>query len=105
MPDYAFIDVQVSAEYVVYAIRETARLSGQRISVVGVSQGGIEPRWALKWWPDIHERVASYVGMATPNHGSVYGNGCAGSCIPSGLAAGGRRQLITARNRGDSETP
>jgi hypothetical protein len=101
MPDYAFVDVQVSAEYVVYAIRQTARLSKQRISVVGLSQGGIEPRWALKWWPDIHDYVASYVGMATPNHGSVYGNGCAGSCIPSVWQQAVGANLIKALNRGN----
>jgi hypothetical protein len=104
MPDYAFVDVQVSAEYVVYAIRQAARLSGQRISVVGVSQGGIEPRWALKWWPDIHDDVASYVGMATPNHGSLYGNGCAGSCIPSVWQQAVGSNLLSALNRG-TEAP
>src|SRR5258708_2763923 len=104
MPDYAFVDVQVSSEYVVYAIRQTARRAGARISVVGLSQGGIEPRWALKWWPDIHDEVASYVGMATPNHGSVYGNGCVGSCVPAVWQQAVGSNFIRALNRG-SEAP
>src|SRR5258708_36472169 len=40
MPDYAFVDVQVSAKYVVYAIRQMPRLSNQRIAEGGVIQPG-----------------------------------------------------------------
>jgi hypothetical protein len=107
MPDYAFVDVQVSVEYVVYAIRETARRAHARITTIGLSQGGIEPRWALKWWPDIHDHVSSYIGMATPNHGSFYGNGCVANvttCVPAVWQQAIGSNFLTALNR-DTETP
>jgi hypothetical protein len=105
MPDYAFVDIQVSVQYVVYAIREVARRSHGRITTVGLSQGGIQPRWALKWWPDIHQVVASFVDMATPNHGALFGNGaCVSSCVPAVWQQAVGAHLIDALNR-DTETP
>jgi triacylglycerol lipase len=104
MPEYAFVDVQVSVEYVVYAIREVARRSHQRISVVGVSQGGVEPRMALKWWPDIHNLMASYVGMATPNHGATFGASCVYNCVPAVWQQRQNSNLLDALNSG-TETP
>src|SRR5438105_548448 len=46
-------DIQDSAEYVVYAVRELARRSGKRIAIVAHSQGGFAAVWALKYWPDL----------------------------------------------------
>lgn len=112
MPDLALGDIQISSEYVVYALRTMARTSGQKVSVVGLSQGAIEPRWAIRWWPDIRTIVDDYVSMAGTNHGSYFGNAaCASDCLPAlwqqyirteGYRAAPR--LLTALNAGD-ETP
>jgi hypothetical protein len=85
MPDRLLIDIQTTSEYVVHAIRTVARRSGQRISVVGLSQGAIQPRWALRWWPDLRHLVDDYVSMAGTNRGSVFADAsCAASpCIAS----------------------
>jgi pimeloyl-ACP methyl ester carboxylesterase len=52
LPDLALNDIQTAAEYVVHAIRAIAVKSGKKVDVVGYSQGGLEPRWAVKYWLD-----------------------------------------------------
>ena len=85
LPNRSSGDIQVSAEYVVYAIRAMARKSGRKIAIVGHSQGGLDTRWALRWWPDLRNLVSDVVMFATPNHGAVYSDtACTG---PSMCAA------------------
>lgn len=85
MPDRLLVDIQTTTEYVVHAIRVVARRSGQRVSVVGLSQGALQPRWALRWWPDLRHLVDDYVSMAGTNRGSVFADSaCAASpCLAS----------------------
>lgn len=105
LPGRAVGDIQVSAEYVVYAVRQIAQRSGRLVDVVGHSQGGLEPRWAIKWWPDVPVLVDDLVMLGTPNHGTVVANaggafGCHDSChqMTQGSA------FLGALNGGD-ETP
>jgi len=72
LPDVSAGDIQVSTEYVVFAIRTMARASGRKVAVVGHSQGGLEARWALRWWPDLRRLVSDVIMLATPNHGSAF---------------------------------
>jgi len=72
LPDVSAGDIQVSTEYVVYAIRVMARESGRRVAVIGHSQGGLEARWALRWWPDLRHLVSDVIMLATPNHGALF---------------------------------
>jgi hypothetical protein len=72
LPDKAAGDIQASTEYVVFAIRDIARRSGRRVAVVTHSQGGLEARWALRWWPDVRHLVADVVMLAPPNYGAVF---------------------------------
>ena len=85
LPDRSLVDIQTSTEYVVHAIRTVARRSGQPISVVGLSQGALQPRWALKFWPDLAPLVDDYISMAGTNRGSIFADSaCAGSpCLAS----------------------
>jgi len=85
MPDRLLVDIQRTSEYVVHAIRTVARRSGHRISVVGLSQGALQPRWALRFWPDLPRLVDDYVSMAGTNRGTVFADAaCAGgSCLAS----------------------
>lgn len=69
-PDRGFGDLQVSAEYVVNAIRRVHEQSGRRIAMIGHSQGALMPRWALKWWPSARDLVEDFVLHAGPNHGT-----------------------------------
>lgn len=112
LPNFAFDDVQVTSEYVVFAIRRMAELVGAKISVVGISQGALQPRWAIKWWPDIRNLVDDYVSMAGTNHGSYFGNAsCSSDCLPAlwqqSIRTEGYRatsRFLNALNWGD-ETP
>jgi hypothetical protein len=74
-PNNAMGDAQVSAEYVVYAIRYVHEISGRKVQILGHSQGGTEPRFALRFWPDLRPMVDDYITFAATNHGSVTVNG------------------------------
>jgi hypothetical protein len=70
-PDRGLNDMQISAEYVVHALRRIRAESGRKVAMIGHSQGALMPRWALKWWPSAREAVADFVLLAGPNHGTV----------------------------------
>lgn len=106
LPDAGFGDLQIQAEYVVASIRTLASQSGRPVSVFGASQGGLPPRWALKWWPDLRFLVGDFIGLSPNNHGS--GAPVAALCNPlcppatrQGLAGS---RFLAALNQGD-ETP
>ena len=107
LPDYAFVDIQESSEYVVHAIRAMSDATAAKIGVVGLSQGGLQPRWAIRWWPDIRARIDDLVMMATTNHGAAFADAsCAASpCLPAlWQQRWGGSEFLRALNAGD-ETP
>ena len=69
-PDRGFGDMQISAEYVVYALRRMHAESGRKVAMIGHSQGASMPRWALKWWPSARAAVSDFVLQAGPHHGT-----------------------------------
>ena len=84
LPGHGLGDIQTSAEYVVNAIRHVHKISGRKVAVIGHSQGGLEPRFALRFWPDTRRMVSDYVSLGTPNHGSlVSAANCAGGACPA----------------------
>ncbi|PXY32748.1 esterase/lipase family protein [Prauserella muralis] len=84
LPDNGMADIQVAAEYVVHAIRTVHAASGRAVDIVGHSQGGMVPRWALKYWPDTRSMVDDLVGLAPSNHGTIVANTiCPPGCAPS----------------------
>ncbi len=105
LPDRARADIQVSAEYVVYAIRQMARRSGHKVDVVGFSQGPLEPRWAIKYWPDVRASVGRLVAMSGVGHGFTETNYiCSSECIAPFWQMKPDSQFLKALNAGD-ETP
>lgn len=80
-PDRGFGDQQVSAEYVVHALRTMHAQSGRRVAMIGHSQGAAVPRWALKWWPSARNATEDFILHAGPSHGTVIAD-------PAGLLAG-----------------
>ena len=83
LPNRALDDIQVSTEYVVHAILTMAGRSGRKVDVLGHSQGGLEPRWAVRWWDAARAAVDDLVALATPNHGTVAADAaCAGVECP-----------------------
>lgn len=86
LPNRAMSDAQISAEYVVHAVRYLHRTSGRKVDILGHSQGGLVPRFALRFWPDIRAMVDDYVGFGATNHGSFLINALcppAVGCAPS----------------------
>jgi len=69
-PDRGFIDQQVSAEYIVNALRSVRAQSGRRVAMIGHSQGATMPRWALKFWPSARDALEDFILIAGPNHGT-----------------------------------
>ncbi len=81
LPENATADVQVAGEYVVHAIRTMHARAGRRIAIIGHSQGGMVPRWALRFWPDTRTMVDDLIGFAPSNHGTTQaGPTCNGGC-------------------------
>ncbi|MGH2684142.1 MAG: esterase/lipase family protein [Actinomycetota bacterium] len=74
LPNRALDDIQVSSEYVVHAILTMAERSGQMVDVMGHSQGGLQPRWAVRWWDAARAAVDDLVTLASPNHGTLAAN-------------------------------
>jgi pimeloyl-ACP methyl ester carboxylesterase len=103
LPDLSAGDIQVSTEYVVYAIRAMARESDRKVAVIGFSQGGLEARWALRWWPDLRRRVSDLIMLNTPNQGSIFSDGlctAAYSCAASMYQMRSDSDFLAALNRG-----
>lgn len=70
LPERAKLDVQVSADRVVTAIRSIYDRTGQRVSVIGHSQGGLHPVWVTRFFPDLARKVGDSIGLAAPYGGS-----------------------------------
>ena len=108
LEERALIDIQRNSEYVVYAIRAMAQRSGRTVAVVGHSQGGLEPRWAMRYWHDTRAMVSDVVQFGTPNQGTQLSNlACerwADGCPPAGWQQRQGSAFLGALNTGD-ETP
>jgi triacylglycerol lipase len=85
LPDRALTDIQVSNEPVVAAVRSLARATHRRIDLIGHSQGGLQTRWAIRWFPDVARAVEDDITFAGSNDGVLSASGsCAlGSCAPA----------------------
>lgn len=101
IPGRELLDAQVSAEYVAAAITGVARVSGHRLAVIGHSQGNLDIRWALTFWPSTRALVSDYVSLAGDHHGAsgadeVCGGG---ACDPSVWQQRPSSRFLAALNR------
>jgi triacylglycerol esterase/lipase EstA (alpha/beta hydrolase family) len=84
LPFHTMGDTQVAGEYVVYALRTMSRMAGRKVDVLGFSQGGMLPRWALRFWPDTRKLTGDVVGLDPSNHGTLDSAVlCHASCPPA----------------------
>ena len=74
LPDDGLGSFTRAAVRVRKAIRLTSRRAGHRIGVVGHSQGGALPVWAIKFWKGSARRVSDVVSLAGPFNGTQLGN-------------------------------
>jgi hypothetical protein len=105
-PAFTTGDMQIASEYLVYAVRRMARLSGRAIGVYGVSQGAMLPVWALKHWPSLRTLVTDVVGVAGAHRGTpVFSRAaCQPGCPPVIWQVLTDSVFMKAYARGD-ETP
>ena len=106
LPNRSLDDIQVSSEYVVHAITTINQRSGRKVDVMGHSQGGLQPRWAVKWWEGARAAVDDLITLASPNHGTVAADG---ACAANGCSGAVHQMkqgsaFLDALNAGD-ETP
>jgi hypothetical protein len=111
-PHYETADIQVSVQYLVYAIRRESKLSGREIAVFGISQGGLLPRFALTYWPDLRTKVTDVLAAAGTEHGTTvppFANGrrCSASrpCAPAIWQQQAGSHLLNALNAQPVEAP
>ena len=99
LPDNALGDIQDAGEYIVYAIRKMHTQAGRRISIIGHSQGGMAPRWALRFWPGTRAMVDDQIGLAPSNHGTTTARPtCGNGCAPAVWQQANDAQFIAALN-------
>jgi hypothetical protein len=99
LPGNALGDVQIAGEYVVNGIRTMYARAGRRISIIGHSQGGMLPRWPLRFWPDTRAMVDDQIGFAPSNHGTTGAEVlCALSCSAADWQQSDKSEFIKALN-------
>jgi hypothetical protein len=107
-PDFMTADMQVSVQYLVYALRKEFSLAHRKVAVIGISQGGLLPRFALTYWPDLRKKVSDAVLAAGTQHGTVLGLGSCSAvapCPPADWQQIAGSHLLRAINSQPDETP
>lgn len=108
-PDYTTADVQVSVQYLVFAIRREARIADRPLAIYGISQGALLPRIALTYWPSLRSKVTDVIAAAGTQHGTTVeiGSGCsqAQPCPPAVWQQVRGSNFLSAFNPQPDESP
>jgi hypothetical protein len=107
-PDFTTADIQISVQYLVYGLRKEFALAHRKVAAIGISQGGLLPRFALTYWPDLRKKVSDVVAAAGTQHGTNLGLGsCSASvpCPPADWQQIKGSKLLRAINSQPDETP
>ncbi len=107
-PDFTTADIQISVQYLVYGLRAEFAMAHRKVAAFGISQGGLLPRFALTYWPDLRRKVSDVVAAAGTQHGTTVGlGGCSASspCPPADWQQGKGSHLLRAINSQPDETP
>lgn len=108
LPERALGDVQVSSEYVVSAVRSMYAQYGNRINVITHSQGALEARWAIRFWPDVRDKIDDLIMLSGSNHGTLVADVVClqklKGCTPSVAQQRPQSDFLAVLNN-DDETP
>ena len=100
-------DMQIAAQYIVAGVREMAKQARQPISIFGISQGAVLPRWALTYWPSLRKKVTDVIAIAGTQHGTTLISGCSvlEPCMPAVWQQRAGSNLLNALNAQRDESP
>ena len=106
-PDFTTADIQVSVQYLVYALRREYARAGRKVAVFGISLGGLLSRFALTYWPDLRHKVSDVLSAAGTHHGTTVLGSCSATspCLPAGWQQMKGSKLLEALNSQGDETP
>jgi hypothetical protein len=107
-PDFTTADIQISVQYLVYGLRKEFALAHRKVAAIGISQGGLLPRFALTYWPDLRKKVSDVIAAAGTQHGTSLGRGtcsAAAPCPPADWQQIQGSHLLRAINSQPDETP
>jgi hypothetical protein len=77
IPGNTLADIQVTAEYIAYAINYISGISQDtKIGVIAWSQGSIDVQWTLKYWPSTRDSVDDFLVISGEFHGSLAAEPC-----------------------------
>jgi triacylglycerol lipase len=71
LPKASWEDVALAAEYVVLALRSMRQRTNRQVVLIGHSQGTLQIRWALTYWPSLRASVAEVIGLGGVDHGAA----------------------------------
>ncbi len=84
LPERSTGDIQDSTEFVVGAVRMITERTGEPLALVAHSQGVLQSRAAVAFWPDVADAVSAIVAIAGPNAGTPAAEAlCAEGCVPA----------------------
>jgi hypothetical protein len=110
-PDFTTADIQISAQYLVNAIRVVSRRAHRPVAIYGISQGALLPRWALTYWPSLRRKVTDVVAAAGTQHGTIVTSllpvlcGPYRGCPPAVWQQAATSEILRTLNSGRDETP
>jgi triacylglycerol lipase len=105
LPQFGYLDKQLNAEHIAWAVERMADEADEPVDVLGVSQGGVSPRWVVRYF-QAGRQVDDLVALAAPQHGTVVFDAetAPGQDFPSAWQLRTRAQYVATLNAGD-ETP
>lgn len=72
IPDIAdALDFTRGAQYVARAVTVIYGATGKKVDIIAHERGGVDARWAIRWWPSIRTAIDDVVLIGVPNRGSV----------------------------------
>src|SRR5829696_4434478 len=95
-----------SVQYLVHALRREYARAGRKISLFGISQGGLLARFALTYWPDVRHELSDVLSAAGTHHGTTVFGGCSTTspCPPANWQQIKGSKLLEALNARPDET-
>lgn len=71
IPGASLPDVQISSEYIAYAINYISARTQSNVSVISWSQGGLNTQWSFKYWPSTRQVVDDFIAISPDFRGTL----------------------------------